>query len=97
MGVYIGVHVHVRTQSGRCCDTADAKIHQRTSHHQHDDVRTFYGQLGVPALIGVESSGYALWCHHLVEELGHPVHVGEGIAIRQFGRRQKTDRRPHHT
>jgi transposase len=69
-------------------------IHQRTLDHERDDVRAFYAQIPAPAIVGLESSGYALWFHQLVEERGHRLLVGDAFAIRQFARRrQKNDRR----
>jgi transposase len=42
----------------------------------------------------VESCGYAVWFHRLVEETGHQLKVGDARGIRQFAkRRQKNDRR----
>ncbi len=94
MPVYLGVDLHVRTQTVCWCDTADGEIHQRTLDHRHDDVRAFYTQFAAPAVIGVEASGYALWFHQLLSRLGHQVRVGDSFAIRQFAkRRQKNDRR----
>jgi len=94
MPVYLGVDFHARTQTVCWCDTADGVIHQRTLDHQRDDVRGFYAQFAAPALVGLESSGYALWFHHLLGALGHQVQVGDAAAIRKFAqRRQKNDRR----
>jgi transposase len=94
MGVYLGVDFHARTQTVCWCDTSDGLIHQRTLDHQTDDVRFFYAQFPAPAVIGLESSGYALWFHQLLTNLGHQVLVGDAFAIRQFARRrQKTDQR----
>lgn len=94
MAVYIGVDLHVRTQTVCWMDTADGEIHQHTLDHARDDVRAFYAQFAAPAVVGVEASGYALWFHHLVEETGHRLLVGDAYAIRQFARRrQKNDRR----
>ncbi len=94
MPVYIGVDFHARTQTVCWCDTGDGVIHQRTLDHQLDDVRAFYAQFPAPAVVGLESSGYAVWFHRLLVELGHQVLVGDAFAIRQFARRrQKNDRR----
>jgi transposase len=94
MGVYIGVDLHVRTQTVCWVDTADDKEHQVTLDHERDDVRAFYSRFAAPALLGVEASGYALWFHRLIEETGHRLLVGDALAIRQFARRrQKNDRR----
>ncbi len=97
MGVYIGVDFHARTQSVCWCDTATGEIQERVLDHQRDDVRAFYAQFAAPAVVGLESSGYALWFHQLVEELGLQLRVGNAFAIRQFARRrQKNDRRVPH-
>jgi len=94
MPVYLGVDFHSRTQTVCWCDTQDGVIHQRTLDHDRDDVPAFYAQFPAPAIVGLESSGYALWFHHLVEEQGHRLLVGDALAIRQFAkRRQKNDRR----
>lgn len=94
MAVYLGVDLHVRTQTVCWCDTADGEIRQRALNHEQDDIRSFYAQFDAPVVIGLETTGYALWFHQLVEELGHQVLVGDAYAIRQFARRrQKNDRR----
>lgn len=94
MPVYLGVDFHARTQTVCWCDTGDGVIQQQTLDHQRDDVRAFYTQFAAPAIVGLESSGYALWFHQLLAALGHQVLVGAAFAIRQFARRrQKNDRR----
>ncbi len=92
--LYLGVDLHVRTQMVCWMNTGDGELHQRELDHQHDDVRGFYTQLPRPAIVGVESCGYAVWFHRLVEETGHELRVGDARQIRQFAkRRQKNDRR----
>lgn len=94
MAVYIGVDLHVRTQTLCWVDETGGEQHHVTLDHERDDVRAFYSQFPAPAIIGVEASGYALWFHRLIEELGHQLLVGDALAIRQFARRrQKNDRR----
>ena len=94
MPVYLGVDFHARTQTVCWCSTEDGVIHQRTLDHERDNVPTFYAQFATPAIVGLESSGYALWFHRLLAEQGHHVLVGDAFAIRQFAkRRQKNDRR----
>ena len=56
MSVYLGVDFHARTQTVCWCDTADGLIHQRTLDHERDDVRVFYTQFAVPAVVGLETS-----------------------------------------
>src|SRR3989442_9335286 len=94
MAVYIGVDLHVRTQTVCWMNTADGEIHQHTLDHSRDDVRAFYAHFTAPAVVVIESSGYALWFHQLIEQAGHRLLVGDAYAIRQFARRrQKNDRR----
>ncbi len=94
MAVYIGVDLHVRTQTVCWLDTTDGEEHEIALVHERDDVRAFYSRFPVPVLVGVEASGYSLWFHRLLEELGHHLLVGDALAIRQFARRrQKNDRR----
>src|SRR3989449_5363915 len=88
MAVYIGVDLHVRTQTVCWMNTADGEIHQHTLDHSRDDVRAFYAQFTAPAVVGIESSGYALWFHQLIEQAGHRLLVGDAYAIRQFARQQ---------
>ena len=94
MGIFLGVDLQTRNQSICWIDTAQGEIHEARLDHQRDDIRGFYEGLPAPAVIGVESTGYALWFHKLVEELGHTLLVGDALAIRQLARRrQKNDRR----
>src|SRR5260370_38512234 len=94
MKVYIGVDLHVRTQTVCWCDTRTGEQQERLLDHERDDLRSFYAQFVAPAVVGVEGSGYSLWFHRLMEETGHHLVVGNGQAIRQFARRrQKNDPR----
>lgn len=94
MAVYLGVDLHVRQQTVCWCDTAEGAIQERTLNHGEDDVRGFYAQFPAPAVVGVESVGYAEWFHGMLEELGHQVVVGDARLIRLYARRrQKNDRR----
>jgi transposase len=69
-------------------------VHQHTLDHQKDDVRDFYAQFVVPAVVGLEATGYARWFHRLLESLGHHLLVGDAYVIRKCAlRRQKNDRR----
>jgi transposase len=94
MEVFIGVDFHTRSQTVCWSNTADGEVCIRKLDHSEDDVKAFYQQFPAPAVVGLESSGYALWFHQLLDELGHQVKVGDAYAIRQFARRkQKNDRR----
>src|SRR2546427_6165715 len=76
MAVYIGVDLLVRTEPVCWMNTADGEIHQHTLDHSRDDLRAFYAQFTAPAVVGIESSGYALWFHQLMEQAGHRLLVG---------------------
>src|ERR1700719_1829343 len=92
--LYLGVDLHVRTQMVCWMDAANGELHQRELDHGRDDVRGFYARLPQRAIVGVESCGYSVWFHRLVEETGHELRVGNARCIRQFAkRRQKNDRR----
>src|SRR3989442_14271451 len=94
MAVYIGVDLHVRTETVCWMNTADGEIHQHTLDHIRDDLRAFYAQFTAPAVVCIESSGYALWFHQLMVQAGHRPVVGAAYADRQFSRlRMKNDRR----
>jgi transposase len=90
MSVYLEVDFHARPQTVCWCDTADGIAHQRTLDQQQDDMRDFYTQFAVPAVVGLEASGYARWFHRLLESLGHRLPVGDAYVIRKCAlRRQK--------
>src|SRR5260370_877122 len=59
-----------------------------------DDVEQFYRALPGPVTVGIESTGYALWFHELMQRLGHTLLVGDAAKIRAMVvRKTKTDRR----
>src|SRR2546425_13045467 len=94
MAVYIGVDLHVRTQTVCWMNTADGEIHQHTLDHSRDDARAFYAQFTAPAVVGIESSGNALWFHQLIEQARHRLLGSAAYAIRQFARRRQQNHRP---
>ena len=52
------------------------------------------GRCPAPVTVGIESTGYALWFHELMQHLGHTLLVGEAAKIRAMVvRKTKTDRR----
>src|SRR5207247_6647704 len=59
-----------------------------------DLVDDFYAALPRPVTVGIESTGYAIWFHALLQRLGHTVLVGDAAKIRAMVvRKTKTDRR----
>jgi transposase len=94
MTVYIGVDLHVGSETVCWTDTDSGETSERKLDHQGDEVRAFYSQFVGRVIVGVEASGYSLWFHRLIEELGHELRVGDSRVIRQFARRrQKNDLR----
>jgi transposase len=62
--------------------------------HVGGDVERFYAALAPPVTVGIESTGYSLWFHALLQRLGHTLLVGEAMQIRAMVvRKIKTDRR----
>lgn len=94
MPVYVGVDFHARTQTVCWCNSETGEMGEQRLDHQRDDIAGFYRRFAVPAVVGLETSGYGQWFHQLVEEQGHQLCVGDAHAIRQLARRrQKNDRR----
>src|SRR6185503_20395128 len=62
--------------------------------HHGDAVERFYAALPRPVTVAVESTGYSLWFHTLIRQLGHTLIVGDAAKIRAMVvRKTKTDRR----
>jgi transposase len=62
--------------------------------HDGDAVERFYSALRPPVTVAIESTGYALWFHALLRQLGHTLLVGDAGKIRAMVvRKTKTDRR----
>ena len=60
--------------------------------HTGDAVEQFYTPLPPPVTVGIESTGYSLWCHALLQRLAHTLLVGEAAEIRAMViRKTKTD------
>jgi len=75
-------------------DTETGEVVERRLEHENGEGKRFYEGLKEPALVGIESTGYALWFAELLAELGHELVVGEAAKIRaKEPRKQKHDRR----
>jgi transposase len=62
--------------------------------HADGQAKSFYQQLAVPALVGMEATGNSQWFIELVQDLGHEIWIGDAAAIRaSYVRKQKTDKR----
>jgi transposase len=75
-------------------DTETGEVIRKKLEHENGEARRFYAGLKEPALVGIESTGYALWFQEMLAELGHQLVVGEAGKIRAMEpRKQKHDRR----
>jgi len=90
----VGVDLHTRDQSVAMVDTTTGEVQQLRLRHEGDAVEQFYGALQSPVTVAIESTGYALWFHALMQCLGHTLLVGDAAKIRAtVVRKTKTDRR----
>jgi transposase len=73
-------------------DTGEVRDHELA--HAGDAVERFYAGLRQPSVVSIETTGYSLWFHALLQRLGHTLLVGEAAKIRAMVvRKTKTDRR----
>ena len=90
----IGCDLHTRTQQIAMLDTETGEVVERRLEHEKGEAKSFYEGLKEPALVGMESTGYALWFAELLTGLGHELVVGDAAKIRaKEPRKQKHDRR----
>ena len=92
--IIIGCDLHTRTQQIAMLDTATGEVVERRLEHENGEAKRFYEELREPALVGIESTGFARWFQEMLAELGHELGVGDAAKIRAMeARRQKHDRR----
>jgi transposase len=92
--IIIGCDLHTRTQQIALLDTETGQVVERRLEHENGEAKRFYEGLKERALVGIESTGYALWFAALLAELGHELVVGDAAKIRAMEpRKQKHDRR----
>jgi transposase len=90
----IGCDLHARTQQVAVLDTGTGEIQEHQFPHHGDAIERFYAALPRPVTVAVESTGYSLWFHALIRQLGHTLIVGDAAKIRAMVvRKTKTDRR----
>jgi transposase len=90
----IGCDFHTRTQQIAMLDAETGEVIKKKLEHENGEARRFYAGLKEPALVGIESTGYAIWFVEMLAELGHELVVGEAGKIRAMEpRKQKHDRR----
>ena len=75
-------------------DSETGEVQEVELCHHGEDVERFYAALPRPVTVAIESTGYALWFHALMRQLGHTLLVGDAAKIRaMIVRKTKTDRR----
>lgn len=90
----VGCDLHTRKQQVAVLDAKTGEFLEQELLHIGDAVEQFYAALPPPVTVGIESTGYALWFHALLQRLGHTLVVGEAAKIRAMVvRKTKTDRR----
>jgi transposase len=91
---FVGCDLHTRMQQVAVLDTGTGEVSERQLAHDGSAIEEFYAALPGPVTIGIESTGYAVWFHSLMQRLGHTVLVGDAAKIRAMVvRKTKTDRR----
>src|SRR5262245_40015425 len=92
--ILVGCDLHTRKQQVALLNTDTGELRDHELSHVGDDVERFYAALSPPVTVGIESTGYALWFHALMQRLGHTLLVGDAAKIRAMVvRKTKTDRR----
>lgn len=90
----VGCDLHTRKQQVAVLRTETGEVWEQELLHAGDAVERFYAALPRPVTVGIETTGYALWFHELMQQLGHTLLVGEAAQIRAMVvRKTKTDRR----
>ncbi len=90
----VGRDLHTRKQQVAVLDTETGEICERELVDDGSGVEEFYVALPRPVTVGIESTGYAIWFHALMQRLGHTVLVGDAAKIcAMVVRKTKTDRR----
>jgi transposase len=90
----VGCDLHTRMQQVAVLDTETGEVSECQLAHDGNAVEEFYAASPGPVTIGIESTGYTVWFHTLMQRLGHTVLVGDATKIRAMVvRKTKTDRR----
>ena len=90
----IGCDLHTRSEQIAMLDAETGEVVEKRLEHENGEAKRFYEGLKEPALVGIESTGYALWFAEMLAELGHELVVGDAAKIRKMeARKQKHDRR----
>src|SRR5260370_8696910 len=91
---FVGCDLHTRMQQVAVLDTGTGEVSERQLAHDGSAIEEFYAALPGPVTIGIESTGYAVWFHALMQRLGHSVLVGDAAKIRAMVVRKTKPTRP---
>ena len=67
---FVGCDLHTRMQRVAVLDTEAGKVSERQVAHEGTAVEEFYAGSPRPVTVGIESTGYAVWFHALMQRLG---------------------------
>src|SRR6476660_1098643 len=91
---FVGCDLHTRTQQVAVLNTDTGEVSEHHLVHEGTAVEEFYAALPRSVTVGIESTGYAVWFHTLMQRFGHVLLVGDAAKIRAMVvRKTKTDRR----
>ena len=83
--IIIGCDLHTRRQQIAMLDRETGEVVERCLEHENGEAKRFYEGLKAAALVGIESTGFALWFQAMLSELGHELVVGDAAKIRACG------------
>jgi hypothetical protein len=86
----VGCDLHTRKQQVAVLQTDTGEMAEQELIHEGDAVEQFYRTLPRPVTVGIESTGYALWFHELMQRPAG----GRGRQDPGHGRAQDEDRPP---
>src|SRR5438876_928439 len=90
----VGCDLHTRMQQVAVLDTGTGEVSEHRLPHEGTAVEEFYSALARPVTVGIESPGFAVWFHALMQRLGNTLLVGDAAKMRAMVvRKTKTDRR----
>jgi len=88
---FVGCDLHTRMQQVAVLDTETGELSEHQLVHDGLVVEEFYTTLPRPVTVGIESTGYAVWFHSLMQRLGHTLLVGDAAKDSRDGRTQDED------
>jgi len=83
--ILVGCDLHTRKQQVAMLDTDTGEVVEQELAHAGDAVEHFYAALPPPVTVGIESTGYSLWFHTLLQRLGHTLLVGVKHVVSYIG------------